>query len=80
MAQNDSRHLRGGGTVVGAHGLNDRLHDDLLSAFVEGVGEDLNREVTNDALEDGLVGGDAGLLEGRDLLADPGDQDELGTS
>lgn len=72
--------LRGAGSVVGSHGLDDSLHDNLFLALIEGVGKDLNGEVTNDTLEDGLVGRDASLLEGRDSLTNPGDQDELSTS
>ena len=73
-----SKNLRGGRSIVGTHGLVDRLHDSLLVALSEGVSEDLNREVTDDTLEDGLIGGHASLLEGRNLLSNPGDQDELG--
>lgn len=72
--------LGGGGTIVGTHGLDDGLHDDGLVALLEGVGEHLNGEVTDDRLEDSLVGGHTGLLEGRNGLTNPRDQDELGTS
>lgn len=74
--QNNLRRRR---SVVGSHVLDDHLEDVLLLALGEGVGEDLDGEVTDDTLEDGLIGGDASLLEGRNLLSNPGDQAELGT-
>ncbi len=72
--------LGGGRTVVGTHVLDDLLQDEVLLALLEGVGEHLNGEVADNGLENGLVGRDTSLREGRNFLTNPGDQDELGTS
>jgi hypothetical protein len=77
-AQKIHNNLVGGRSVVGTHSLDDGLHDDLLGELLLGVGEDLNREISDNLLNGSLVGRDAGLLQGGDLLADEDDEDELG--
>lgn len=66
------------GRVVGTTSLDDGGKDLLLvdvinSGEVELAGVDLD-----DSLDISLVDRDLGALEGRDSLADPGDEDELG--
>lgn len=44
------------------------------------VSEDLNREIADNLLHSSLVCGDAGLLEGRHLLANENNEHELGAA
>lgn len=65
--------------VVGAASLNEELLELFLVDIVEGGAVHFDGEVLDDGLDVSLVDGDARAAERRDLLADPSDEEELGS-
>ena len=65
--------------VVGTASLDEELLELFLVDIVEGGAVHFDSEVLDDGLDVSLVDGDASTAERRDLLANPSDEEELGS-